>query len=266
MDLGIEGKTAIITGAAGGMGRHTTAMLLREGVSVVMSDVSQEALDDAVAWLPDDLPTPLTVPCDLSSDEAARGLARTVADLAGEVDILVSGAGITGATGYFHELDDTDFVDTITTNLLSAIRVTRAFLPALRSGGWGRVVYVNSEDAFQPYDDELPYVASKAGLLAFAKGLSRTYAKEGLLVNSVAPAFINTPMTDKMMEKRSEQLDTSFDEAIESFLDEQRPYMELGRRGLPEEVAAVIVFLCSQHASFVNGATWRVDSGSVATI
>lgn len=266
MDLGIAGRTAVVTGAAGGIGRHTTAALLAEGAQVVMVDQDDEHLTDAVAWLPDELGTPITVPCDLSSDEAARELAATVANLAGEVDILVNGAGITGATGAFHEIEDDAWIEVLQTNLLSAVRVTRAFLPALRAGGWGRIVYVNSEDAVQPYADELPYCAAKAGLLSFAKGLSRQYADEGLLVNSVSPAFINTPMTDAMMEQRADEEGTDLDGAIASFLREERPYMELGRRGRPEEVASVIAFLCSERASFVNGANYRVDSGSVATI
>lgn len=266
MDLGIAGKTAVVTGAAGGIGTETAALLLEEGAQVVMVDLDQEGLDKAVARLPEGLAKPLTVPCDLSSDKAAQLLARTVTEVAGEVDILVNGAGITGAQGLFHEIDDEGWVEAIETNLLSAVRVTRAFLPALRRAGWGRIVFVNSEDAVQPYDDELPYCASKAGLLSFAKGLSRTYAEEGILVNTVSPAFINTPMTDAMMEKRADAEGTDFDAAIESFLDEERPYMELGRRGRPEEVAAVIVFLCSERASFVNGSNYRVDSGSVATL
>lgn len=266
MDLGISGRTAVVTGGAGGIGRHVTKLLLEEGAQVVMVDKDKDELKEAVAWLPDGLPVPLTVPCDLSSDAAAQQLATTVADLAGEVDILVNGAGITGATGAFHEISDDDWVEAITTNLLSAVRVTRAFLPSLRHGGWGRIVYVNSEDAVQPYADELPYCASKAGLLSFARGLARAYADDGLLVNSVSPAFIETPMTDAMMEKRADENDTSVEEAIASFLAEERPYMELGRRGRPDEVAAVVVFLCSALASFVNGANYRVDSGSVATL
>jgi NAD(P)-dependent dehydrogenase (short-subunit alcohol dehydrogenase family) len=98
------------------------------------------------------------------------------------------------------------------------------------------------------------------------KGLSRTYAKDGLLVNAVSPAFINTPMTDAMMKKRARKLKVSFDDAIGSFLDEERPYLELHRRGEPDEVANVIAFLCSDLASFVVGANYRVDSGSVASI
>ena len=149
---------------------------------------------------------------------------------------------------------------------MGPVRLTREFLPDLRTGGWGRIVYVASEDAVQPYDDELPYCSAKAGVLALAKGLSRSYATEGLLVNAVSPAFIHTPMTDAMMQKRSEQRGTNVGEAIESFLDEERPYLELKRRGEPDEVAAVIAFLCSDRASFVNGSNYRVDAGSVATI
>ena len=160
---------------------------------------------------------------------------------------------------------DDDFVEVLETNLMSAVRVTRVFLPDLRRG-WGRMVFLSSEDAVQPYDDELPYCAAKAGLLAFAKGLSRTYASEGLLVNSVAPAFISTPMTDAMMEKASKEQGISFDDAVEQMLTEKRPFMAIKRRGEPEEVAAVIGFLVSDRASFVNGANYRVDAGSVGSI
>jgi NAD(P)-dependent dehydrogenase (short-subunit alcohol dehydrogenase family) len=145
------------------------------------------------------------------------------------------------------------------------VRVTREFLPELRRG-WGRLVFVASEDAVQPYANELPYCAAKAGILALSKGLSRAYAQDGLLVNAVSPAFIHTPMTDAMMRKRADRLGTSVNDAIGSFLDEERPFLELKRRGDPTEVAAVIAFLCSDAASFVVGSNYRVDGGSVATI
>ena len=136
----------------------------------------------------------------------------------------------------------------------------------VQQGRGGRIVNITSVHEHLPKVGAAPYCAAKAGVLAFAKGLSRTYAKEGLLVNCVSPAFISTPMTDAMMEKRAKELGTDTDQAIESFLDEERPYMELGRRGEPEEVASVVAFLCSDRASFVNGSNYRVDSGSVATI
>lgn len=268
MDLGLDGRTALVTGGDSGIGWHTARLLLEEGATVVLSDQDPDALEKAAAELGADPGRLHTVVADLSTDAAAQELGRAAAEVAGEegLSVLVHAAGVTGAQGKFHEIDDDGWVDTLTVDLLAPVRLTRAVLPSLRRGSWGRIVYLTSEDAVQPYDDELPYCAAKAGVLAFAKGLSQTYADEGLLVNCVSPAFIRTPMTDAMMDKRAEERGTSFEEAVESFLDEERPHMELGRRGEPEEVAAVVAFLCSERASFVNGSNWRVDSGSVATI
>ena len=263
MDLGIAGKTALITGADSGIGWHTAQALLAEGVRVVVSDRDQKSLDEAAARLDGEV---TAIAADITSVESVAQLHAGVQKAVGDIDILVQSAGITGAQGLFHEIDDAGWFDTIETDLLGPVRLVREFLPSLRKGGWGRLVFLASEDGVQPYDDELPYCAAKAGILALAKGLSRSYASEGLLVNCVSPAFIHTPMTDAMMEKRAKERGTDVDEAIESFLAEERPYMELGRRGEPEEVAAVIAFLCSDRASFVNGSNYRVDSGSVATI
>lgn len=266
MDLGITGKKALITGGDSGIGWETARLLLDEGVTVVLSDKDQDALDEAAAKLDAPDGRLFAFAADVTDTADLAELHRKTAAAVGAIDILVQSAGITGAQGLFHEIDDDGWVKTIDVDLHGPVRLVREFLPDLRTGGWGRLILLASEDAVQPYDDELPYCAAKAGILALAKGLSRSYAREGLLVNAVSPAFIHTPMTDAMMEKRSAELGTSFDEAITSFLDEERPYMELKRRGEPAEVAAVIAFLCSAHASFVNGSNYRVDSGSVATI
>lgn len=265
MDLGISGKVALVTGGDSGIGWHTARMLLAEGATVVLSDKDQAELDKAAADL-DGGDRIHALAADITDVSSLADLHAQVSELVGEIDILVQAAGVTGAQGLFHEIDDEGWVSTIETDLLGPVRLVREFLPDLRSGGWGRLVFVASEDAVQPYDDELPYCSAKAGILALSKGLSRSYALEGLLVNAVSPAFIHTPMTDAMMEKRSEEKGVSVDEAIESFLDEERPYMELKRRGEPDEVASVITFLCSDAASFVTGSNYRVDSGSVATI
>lgn len=266
MDLRIAGKKALVTGADSGIGWETARLLLDEGVTVVVSDREQESLDEAARRLDAPAGRLHAFAADITDAGELDRLHERVQEAVGDIDILVQSAGVTGAQGLFHEIDDEGWNSTIEIDLLGPVRLVRRFLPSLRAGGWGRLVFLASEDAVQPYDDELPYCAAKAGILALAKGLSRSYASEGLLVNAVSPAFIHTPMTDAMMHKRSEELGVSVDEAIASFLEEERPYMELGRRGEPAEVAAVIAFLCSDLASFVNGSNYRVDSGSVATI
>jgi NAD(P)-dependent dehydrogenase (short-subunit alcohol dehydrogenase family) len=262
MDMGLRGKVALVTGGDSGIGWATARLLIEEGCRVVISDKDQQSLDAAAAKLP---VRPLAIAADVTSREQLARLRDRIHHEVGEIDILVQSSGVTGAQGLFHEIDERGWRDTLEVDLMGPVLLTQTFLPDLRRG-WGRIVYLASEDAVQPYDDELPYCAAKAGVLSMAKGLSRSYASEGLLVNCVSPAFIRTPMTDAMMRTRSDELGVSFDEAIESFLDEERPYLELGRRGEPEEVANVILFLCSDRASFVNGSNYRVDAGSVATI
>lgn len=266
MELGIAGRTALVSGADSGIGWHTARLLLAEGATVVMTDKDQDALDAAVRRLGSDADAVHAFAADVRSVASIASLEERVRGAVGDIDILVQSSGITGAQGLFHEIDDAGWTETLAVDLLGPVRLVRAFLPALRRGGWGRLVFVASEDAVQPYDDELPYCAAKAGVLALAKGLSRSYAREGLLVNAVSPAFIHTPMTDAMMNKRAEENGSTVAEAVSSFLDEERPYLELKRRGEPEEVANVIAFLCSDRASFVNGSNYRVDAGSVATI
>ncbi|WIB77862.1 SDR family oxidoreductase [Curtobacterium sp. MCPF17_002] len=266
MDLGIQDKTALVFGGDSGIGWNTARILLAEGATVVVTDIDQARLDNSADQL-EAAPGKLhAFAADVRSASSLAALHDRVRDAVGEIDILVQSSGVTGAQGMFHEIDEDGWKETLDVDLMGPVRITREFIADLRSGGWGRIVYLVSEDASQPYDDELPYCAAKAGVLSFAKGLSRSYASEGLLVNTVSPAFIHTPMTDAMMDKRAEETNQTFDEAIESFLDEERPYMELKRRGEPEEVANVVAFLCSELASFVNGSNYRVDSGSVATI
>ena len=265
MDLGIKEKVALITGADSGIGFATAQTLLEEGATVILNERSKEKLKQAAEKL-GQTDQVFYYTTDITSSAELEKMHAEIKEDVGEIDILVQSAGTSGAQGLFHEIDDQGWVDTLEVDLLGPVRVVREFLPDLRANGWGRLVFISSENAVQPYDDELPYDSAKAGLLAFAKGLSRTYAKEGLLINTVSPAFIHTPMTDKMMEKRAEELDITVDEAIKSFLENERPFIELGRRGEPEEVAAVIALLCSDKASFVNGANYRVDGGSVATI
>lgn len=260
MNLGISGKTVLVTGATGGLGRATARLLAEEGASLILSDVDEDKLEDMAAEY-----QATACLADLSTAQGVADLKQT-SEIGGEVDILVHLAGITGAKGDPLEVSDEDFETCWQTNFMSAVRLSRAFIPSMAKAGWGRVVFTTSENAVQPYVDETVYNTSKAALLSYLKSASLAYGRKGVRVNAIAPAFIETPMTDKMMKNRANERDESFDEAVDSFLEEERPYLTLKRRGTPEEVAAVAAFLVSDHASFVNGAAYRVDGGAVAAI
>lgn len=263
MDFGLDGKTALITGGASGIGRATAAQLSAEGATVILVDLKGDKVSQAASDLGDGVHA---LQADLRDARQVEGLAASVQERYAMPDILVCAAGVTGAKGHPLELKDADWQEAWETDFMSVVRTMRAFVPTMERKGWGRAVVVTSENAVQPYWDEAVYNVAKAGLLNFTKGLSRVTAPNGVLVNSVSPAFIETPMTDGMMDKRAEEKGVSREEAVESFLDAERPYLELKRRGKPEEVAAAISFLCSQQASFVVGSNYRVDGGSVAAM
>ncbi|MBE9046819.1 SDR family oxidoreductase [Pleurocapsales cyanobacterium LEGE 10410] len=250
MDFGIRGKVAVITGGDSGMGQATAKLLAAEGVKIALLDKTTDELKAAAEEV-GKIGEVIPVTADLRNLDEVEAAKQQILNHFGTVNILVNCAGITGATKEFLKLTDEDWLETIDVDFMSAVRVCRAFIPSMQQAGWGRIVLIGSEDAVQPYTDEMPYCA---------------YAKDGILVNSVSPAYIATPMTDAMMEKRAKEKGMSFDQAIETFLDEKRPHLELHRRGKAQEVAAVIAFLCSEHSSFVVGANYRVDGGSVATV
>ncbi len=269
MDLGIDGRVAVVTGGDSGIGFAAARALLDEGARIVLTDKDDGPLGPAVMELDTTAPGAgrvVGVAADLTVPDDVARLAERARDAFADPEILVHAAGTTGATGDFLETDDDGWRSTLETDLLAAVRTVRTFLPAMRAGGRGRVVLVASEDAVQPYPDQLPYCTAKAGLLAFAKGLSKAYGPDGVLVNAVSPAFVATPMTDDMMRERADERGESFDDAVRSFLAEERPGIAAGRRGEPDEVAAVIAWLCSECASYVLGSNWRVDGGSVATV
>lgn len=136
----------------------------------------------------------------------------------------------------------------------------------MKKQGWGRIINISSENGTQPYPDMIHYSASKGALDNFSKALSKQYAENNILVNTVSPAFIMTPLVESMMQKAAEEQGISRDEAIERFLDNNRPHIELNRPGTIEEVGSIVAFLSSDKASFINGSNYRVDGGSVASI
>jgi len=265
MKLDLEGKLALITGGDSGMGRETARFLLEEGASVALCDITREELASAASELSAyGRCAPFTA--DLTKLAEVEGLREAVEEAMGVPDIVVHCAGTTGPTGDFLEIDDEGWMEVLQVDLMSAVRVSRAFIPGMRAKGWGRLILISSENAVQPYPEETPYNVAKAGVNTLAKSLSKAYGPDGVLVNVVSPAFVATPMTDKMMHERAKEEGTDFEGAVEGFLQEKRPGIAMHRRGRSEEVAAVIAFLCSERASFVVGANWRVDGGSVLSV
>ena len=265
MDLNITNKVALITGSDSGIGMATAKVLLAHGVKVILSDIDKEKLEtsaDELRNLYNEAIVRLIV-ANVADNQSVLSMAALAESEFGGIDILINCAGARGAAGDFLTLTDEDWQETIDTDLLGAVRVCRAFIPQLQKKGWGRVILIASENAYQPYEEESPYNACKAGIINLSKCLSRSYSKDGLLFNCVSPAFVETPMTDAMMDELAKEHGTSREEAVEWFLKNKRPNLAVGRRGKPEEVAAVIAFLVSEQASFVNGANYRVDGGAV---
>ncbi|WP_028693915.1 SDR family NAD(P)-dependent oxidoreductase [Pseudomonas cremoricolorata] len=263
MDLGLNNRVALISGASGGIGLATARLLAEEGVKLVLTDMDQHKLEESAKELGGN---PLLVAADMTDQAQVDDLVRQAELRFGKVDIVVHTAGVTGAKGDPLELADADYQEAWETDFFSAVRVARATLPAMRKRGWGRLVCITSENAVQPYWEEAVYNVAKAALAAFIKNLSYKEAAYGVLCNTVAPAFIETGMTDGMMKKRAEEQGVSIEEAIQSFLEEERPGIVQKRRGQPEEVAAAIALLVSERASFINGSNLRVDGGSVQSV
>ena len=268
MDLAVKGRTAVITGGDSGIGLATARLLASEGANIILNDKTKEELEAAAENVREhagENSRVMAVTADLTKNEAVQKLAAQVQEQFGGADILVNSAGIRGAAGDFLKLTDEDWYNTIDIDLMGAVRACRAFIPQMQAKGWGRIVLISSENALQPYEDESPYNACKAGIINLAKCLSRTYSKEGLLINCVSPAYIATPMTDEMMQELAEKRGTSEAEAVEWFLKNKRPHIAVGRRGEASEVASVIAFLCSEQASYITGSNFRADGGSVET-
>jgi len=269
MDLHIENRVAIITGASSGIGLATAELLASEGCHLILTDVDgtdwsecERCVEEAAGGR-----QPFRiVTADLNDAHDCRRLRDTAVNQFGSIHIVVHTAGITGAKGDPIEMSDEDYLEAYQIDFLSAVRIARECIPVMRENGWGRFVAITSENAVQPYWEEAVYNTAKAALACFVKGLSRNEAQHGILVNTVAPAFIATPMTDGMMHQRAEQEGVDFHEAVDTFLQQERPGIAMHRRGSPEEVAAVIGLLVSERASFINGANYRVDGGSVQTV
>ncbi len=242
MDLGIEGRLAVVTGASRGIGAATADMLEAEGARVVR--VSRgEGIDVK----------------DLDA-------AERIAELAGApVDILVNNAG-TSAVKALEDVTDEEWHEQFELHVMASMRLMRAFAPGMAERGWGRIVNVSSSAGKRPSSNlSAAYSVAKAAQLSLSRVFADAYGSRGVLVNAVAPGPTSTPqwMAEGGL---GDQTAAAKGLSREKALEAQGGRAPLGRFAEAEEIAAVIAFLCSERASNVAGAAWSVDGGTVGTI
>jgi 3-oxoacyl-[acyl-carrier protein] reductase len=266
MNLGLQEKVVLVTGASKGLGKAIAEAFAVEGSRVALTARNQRELEQIVQEIQQRGGQAIAVAADLTNaDDVNYLVAETIARF-GTMHVLVNNAGTIGRFAAFEELSDDDWANLFNVNLFSVVRITRAVLPAMRKQHWGRIINIASESGIQPDPDMPHYNASKAAMINLTKSLSKAYAKDGILVNTVSPAFIKTPALEEMLANQAKDKRITVQQAEEEFLRHNRPHIELVRAGTPEEVASAVVFLASESASFIIGTNLRVDGGSVASV
>ena len=241
MDLGINGRTAVVTGASRGIGAATVALLEAEGVRVI--GVSR---GDGI---------------DVTAPDAVDGIAQLAA---GPVDILVNNAGTSFARA-LDDLSDEDWNGQWELHVMASMRLMRAFAPGMAERGWGRIVNVASSAGKRPSLTNAAYSVTKAAQLSLSRVFADTYAARGVLVNAVAPGAVGSSLwmaEGGLADQTAAARGISREQALEA----QTNKVPVGRFATEEEIASVVAFLCSERASMVTGAAWSVDGGTVATI
>lgn len=266
MNLDIQEKVALITGGSKGIGKAAAEALAKEGCKIVICARHEGELRETATELERHSTEVLAIPADMTKEEDIQNLVQQAANKFGTIDILINNAGGIGSNKPFDELSTQDWRNLFELNLFSVVTITRLVHPYMKKSGWGRIINISSENGVQPYPDMSLYNVTKGALDNLSKTLSKLYADDGILVNTVSPAFIKTPLVEGMMQEQAEQQGNTPEEAEKQFLKENRPSLVLKRAGTMEETGAVIAFLASERASFVTGSIYRVDGGSVATV
>jgi len=238
----LTGKTALVTGATGGIGGAIAKQLHAQGASVVVSGTREAALNDLVSELG---ARAVAVPCNLSDKEAVDGLIGAAEEAAAPLDILVNNAGVT-RDGLILRMKDEDLTDVIGINLEVAFRLSRAVTRGMMKRRSGRIISITSVVGVTGNAGQVNYAASKAGLIGFSKSLAQEVASRGITVNCVAPGFISTAMTDALTDAQREAVMAA---------------IPAGRFGDSDDVASAVVYLASDEAAYVTGQTLHVNGG-----
>lgn len=259
MLIDLKGKTAIVTGATAGIGFAIAEGLATSGARVIINGRRAETVDKAVAKLA----AVATVPPqghvgDLGS---AEGCEKMVAAFP-ECDILVNNLGIYGPQDFF-ETPDADWERFFEVNVMSGVRLSRAYLPGMEKKSWGRVVFISSESALNIPADMIHYGFSKTSQLAISRGLAKRMAGTGVTVNAVLPGPTLSEGLVDMLKPEQEKSGKSIEEVAADFVMANRPSSIIQRAATVEEVANMVVYTCSEQASATTGAALRVEGGVV---
>ncbi|MDP9345908.1 MAG: SDR family oxidoreductase [Actinomycetota bacterium] len=259
MDLGLDGKVCVVTGASRGIGLEVGSRLCAEGARVLFVGRDAEALERAVDGCGGEY-----LAVDVTDPEADERIVATCAEQMGGVDVLVNNAGTSFARP-LDELTDDDWQGQWDLHVMAPMRLMRAAAPRMAAAGGGRIVNVCSSAGKRPSLTNAAYSVTKSAQLSLSRVFADTYAADGVLVNAVAPGPVGSELwlgEGGLGEQTARAKGVSREEALQAQMDK----VPLGRFAEPAEIADVVVFLCSARASSVAGAAWSVDGGTVATI
>jgi NAD(P)-dependent dehydrogenase (short-subunit alcohol dehydrogenase family) len=263
MDLQLTNKKALVTGSTAGIGLAIASLLAEEGASVVMNGRSQRRVEQAVQRIRTERKNSQVtgMTADLGTKEGVDLLIRDLP----VVDILVNNLGIYEPKP-FAEITDADWLRFFEVNVLSGVRLSRFYLPQMLQKNWGRIVFISSESAINTPVEMIHYGLTKTAQLALARGLAETTAGSGVTVNSVLPGPTRSEGVEGFLSDMAKGQGTDAAKVEAEFFRTIRPSSLLKRFATPEEVAAMVAYVCSPRASATNGSALRVDGGVVRSI
>ncbi len=257
MDLGLHNKIALVAASSQGLGRACAQALSAEGAKVALCARDEKALrataDEIARVTANEV---LAIPADLTHARDCERVVRETVDFFGALHVLVTNNGGPPA-GYFFDFDDNEWYRAVDLTLMSVVRLIRAAVPAMRQQKWGRIVNITSISVKEPLDNLILSNALRAGVVGLARTLATQLAADGITVNNVAPGYIRTDRVVSLAQAQAKAQGKSPDDILAGFAAP----VPMKRIGEPEEVAAVVAFLASEQAAYVNGTTLLVDGG-----